>query len=180
MTSRSRILAALVLLAIPALLVAASSANAQSPAKKTAATARPLPPIFDPDALGTKSVEAGADVCNKTGRRMFVVLGVNDCKECRVLNDVLHEPAFFADFIKQFVPVLIDVSQGGPNVDFLKNYGVNPKDGLPAVAIFEAGSAEPLITRSGEMVKMAKKGPEAIRTWITSQYKAKAEEAPKQ
>jgi thioredoxin-related protein len=181
MLSRTgRILAVLV---VPALVLAASSASAQAPAKKTlptkAAAAEPLPPIFDPDALGTKAVDSAIEVSNQTSRRIFVVLGTNDCPPCRVFNDVLHEQEFFKDFIKQFVPVLIDVSPKGPNVDFLKNYRIDTKKGFPAVAIFESDTVAPLITRNGEMVKVVKKGPDAIRTWIRSYFKTKGEEPEK-
>src|SRR5450759_5050828 len=115
----------LAVLIVPALVLAASSASAEAPAKKTGpkkTIAKTLPPIFDPDALGTKAVDAAVEVCNESSRRMFIVLGTNDCPSCRVFNDVLVEQEFFKDFIQQFVPVLIDVSSKGPNVDFLKNY----------------------------------------------------------
>lgn len=164
----------LAILVVPALVLAASSASAQPPAPP------PLPPIFDPDALGTKAVDAAIIACTESSRRIFIVLGTNNCSQCRVFNDVLHEREFFNDFIQQFVPVLIDVSPKGPNVDFLKNYGINAKKGFPAVAIFESTAIEPLITRNGEMVKVIKKGPDAIRTWIRSHFKKKAEEPEKQ
>jgi hypothetical protein len=171
-------------LVIPVLALGASLANAETPAKKTgakkSAPAKALPPIFDPDALGKKAVDAAVINCNESSRRMFVILGTNDCTACRKFNDVLHEPAFFNEFIQQFVPVLIDVSPGGPNVDFIKNYGIDTKKGLPAVAVFEAGDTEPLITRKGEMVKVVKKGPDATRNWIRAQFKKLTEEpAPK-
>ena len=192
MTTRHR-LAFLTLMAVPALLFAPLPASAQAPAKapatskapakktsqKQAAVAEPLPPIFDPETLGTMAVDAAVFACNETSRRMFVVLGTNDCRECRILNDVLYEPAFFGEFIQQFVPVMIDVSPNGPNVGFLKNYGVDPKRGYPVVAVFESSAVEPLITRKGEMVKMAKEGPDAIRAWIRSRFRAKEGEAPK-
>lgn len=172
----------LAVLIVPALVLAASSSSAAAPAKKTGTkktAAKALPPIFDPDALGTKAVDAAVEVCNESSRRMFIVLGTNDCPSCRVFNDVLVEPEFFKDFIQQFVPVLIDVSPKGPNADFLKNYRIDRKKGFPAVAIFEGGSVEPLITRNGEMVRVIKKGPEAIRAWIRSHFKEKAEEPKK-
>jgi thioredoxin-related protein len=173
----------LAVLVVPVLVLAASSASAQAPAKKTGpkkAAAEAFPPIFDPDAIGTMAVDAAVEVCNESSRRMFIVLGINDCPSCRVLNDVLTEQKFFNDFIQQFVPVLIDVSPNGPNVAFLKNYGIDVKKGFPAVAIFESSEVKPLITQKGEMVKVIQKGPDAIRTWIRSHYRKKAEEPVKQ
>ncbi len=180
MRSSRRFLAVLV---VPVLILAAASASAQAPATKKPpkkAAAEPLPPIFDPDAVGTKAVEAAAEVCNQSSRRMFVILGTNDCPPCRVFNDVLYDHDFFyGEFIKQFVPVPIDVSPKGPNADFVKNYGIDPKKGFPAVAIFEAPTVAPEITRSGELVKVTKKGPDAIKEWIRARFKKDEEESPK-
>ena len=174
----------LALLVVPVLLLAASSARAQAPAAKKAtrktAAAEPLPPIFDPDALGTKAVEAATEVCNQSGRRMFVILGTNDCKACRVFNDVLYDHDFlYGEFLTQFIPVPIDVSPKGPNAAFVKNYAIDTKKGYPAVAIFEGPSVRPEITRNGEMVKVIGKGPDAIRDWIRARFKKTEEETPK-
>ncbi len=173
-------------LVIPVLILAASSSSAEVPGEKAvpnkvaSTPSEPLPPIFDPDALGTRAVDAAVELSNQSSRRIFIVLGTNDCPRCRVLNDVLHEQEFFNDFIQQFVPVLIDVSPKGPNVAFLENYRIDVKKGFPAVAIFESPEVEPLITRNGEIVKVIKDGPDAIRTWIRSHFKKKAEEPDKQ
>ena len=168
------ILAAALLAALAPSAFAQSSGAKKSPKKAKAAPAQSLPPIFDPELVGTKAMDAAVVACNETSRRVFVVLGTNDCKPCRVLNDVVHDPALFEKFIQQFVPVLIDVSPGGPNVDFVKNYGIDAKKGFPAVAIFESPEVPPIITRKGEMVALTRKGPDAVRGWIESQFGEKS------
>jgi hypothetical protein len=150
---------------------AAAPAPATTPAAQATPKAKKRPPIFDPDVLGTKAIEAGVEICNKTSRRPFVIFGTNDCEPCRTFNDALYEPAFFEAFIKQFVPILIDASPGGPNVQLLKNYGIDASKGFPAVGIFELDQTPPAITRSGELAAVSKTGARAVQEWILGRFK---------
>ena len=162
------ILAAALLAALAPSAFAQSSGAKKSPKKAKAAPAQSLPPIFDPELVGTKAMDAAVVACNETSRRVFVVLGTNDCKPCRVLNDVVHDPALFEKFIQQFVPVLIDVSPGGPNVDFVKNYGIDAKKGFPAVAISWSfccsASPKPLMPFKSPSFALATMSPEKFST----------------
>jgi hypothetical protein len=139
-------------------------------AASTAKKAKKLPKIFDPDIVGTKAIQAGVAVCTETNRRPFVVFGTNDCDPCRVFNDALHEPLFFSALAKQFVPILIDVTPGSPNAELLKNYGIDPSKGLPAVGIFEVDQTPPQVTRNGELVAVTKKGIQATQEWILAHF----------
>jgi hypothetical protein len=162
---------------VPTLLLASVLASGPAAAQAAPAAApaptpkaKKLPPIFDTWALGTKAIEAGVKVCNETNRRPFVVFGVNDCDACRVFNDALHDEVFFKAFAAQFVPILIDVTPGGPNVELLKRYGIDPAKGFPAVGIFELGEVPPEVTRNGELIAVCKKGKQAVQEWILARY----------
>ncbi len=161
-------------LLLSGLLAGALPLAAESPVKPAASApkaTKKLPPIFDPEIIGTKAIEAGVKVCNETGRRPFVVFGTNDCDPCRTFNDALHENVFCNAVILQFVPILIDATPGGRNAGLLKNYGIDPKQGFPAVGVFELSSTPPEITRNGEMVEVAKKGTQAVHEWITARFR---------
>ena len=162
--------------ATPASPGAPAPAPAPPPMKPKA---KKLPPIFDPEALGTKAIAAAVPICNDTNRRPFVVFGTNDCEPCRTFNDALHERLFFEVFIHQFLPILIDVTPGGPNVQLLKNYGIDPAKGLPAVGVFELDQTPPTVTRDGELVAVCKKGTQAVQEWILTHYRTEMPEPKK-
>jgi thiol:disulfide interchange protein len=150
--------------------IAAQSAEPPKGAPPAVKPAPKLPPIYDPDVLGKKELEASADAAFKSGRRLFVDFGTNDCEPCRVLHDVIHERPMYENFARQFVLVSIDVTPGGPNTDLLKAYGIDPSLGLPAVAIFDS-QARPLeITRSGEAAEPSKQGREAALAWLLTKF----------
>ena len=160
----------LALLAVPALVLAASPANAQAPAKKAApkktAAAKPLPPIFDPDAVGTKAVEAGVNAANESARRIFIVFGTNDCAPCRVVNRAMHAEQFYDALARQFTPIMIDVTPGSRNLPILSRFGIDPAKGLPAVVVFDRKFQPVSITKNGEMVKLAAEGDAKVQEWF--------------
>ncbi len=155
----------LAFLIVPLGLLAAGPAPAAPPA-----TSAPGAPIFDKEASGLLQIEATARNCAGSKRRMLVVFGTEECERCRVVNAALYEPDFFKALIKQFVPVFIDVSAGSPNLPLLKRYEIDPAKGMPAVVIGDPASGTFEITKNGEMVEIARRGPEAVRDWLLLRF----------
>lgn len=162
-------------------LLTVGAANAQQPARASsaktagsterAAAATSLPPIYDEHALGAKALEWTQEASRLSGRRMFVNLGVNECEPCRQVNAAMHDKKFFEVFIKQFVPVFIDVGpHAAKNRALLKEYGIDATKGFPAVAIFSPEGKLLEVTRKGELAALAGKGQDAIQGWILERF----------
>lgn len=148
----------------------ADSPAATSPAA-TAARPSSLPPVYDEHALGTKALEWTQEASRLSGRRMFVNLGVNDSEACRQVNAAMHDKKFFEVFIKQFVPVFIDVGpRAAKNRALLKEYGIDATKGFPAVAIFSPEGKLLEVTQKGELAALAGKGQDAIQGWILDRF----------
>ena len=172
MPSRHRTAATIAAIALfPLLALPAPAAQTKAKTRpKATATPAAREKIFDPDVLGPKALEAGAQVAFKSGRRLFVAFGTNDCDPCRVFNDVLHEPKFLEEFLKQFVPVLIDVTPGSKNAELLVSYGIDTSKGLPACAYFSPDAIPQEITRSGELAEAARKGNDAVLEFLLKRF----------
>lgn len=159
-------------IALSALVVAglAGPARGAEPVKKgpTAAPA-PEPPIYDPDAIGEKTIAYYQKAANDSGRRLLVNLGSNDCSGCRVFNRALHKEKFFNAFIQQFVPASVDVSNM-PNAALMDKYLINPKAELPAILIFMPDGRLSEALAHGEMAAIAKKGDGAVQEWLLSRF----------
>lgn len=159
-----------------ALLAAALPAVAGGPPAKPAAKAtRPAEPVYDPNLSGPKALEAAAQAAFRSGRRLFVNFGTNDCAACRLVNDVLHEPEFFQAFIEQFVPVFVDVTPGTKNADLLGPYGIDRARGLPACAYFDSDGTPLEVDKTGGLAAAAGRGPEAVREYLLKRFRPKAE-----
>lgn len=138
-----------------------------------AAASAPAAPIYDPYTAASIAMKEMAEISVASGRPMLVNFGTNDCAPCRVVNDALHEGSFFEEVTKHLVPVSIDVTPGSENEKVLRAYGADPAKGLPVVAVWDLAAntrAPVLVTRDGEMVAVAKKGPEAVRSWIAARF----------
>jgi thiol:disulfide interchange protein len=150
-------------------LAAVRPAGAESPAK-TPTASRELPPIFDREALGERQLDWFTRVCYQSNRRMLVFFGTNDCVPCRTANRAVHADKFYEAMIRQFVPVFIDVTPGGPNVDLLTRFGIDPKKGMPGVVVFDNEHRLLEVLKNGEMAEVAKKGDEAVQAWILARF----------
>lgn len=155
---------------------AAPAAAAGGPPRKTARPSAPAPePVYDPNLSGPKALEAAAQAAFRSGRRLFVSFGTNDCAPCRVVNDVIHEPKFFEAFVEQFVPVFIDVTPGSKNAELLGPYGIDRSRGLPACAYFDTDGTPLEIAKQGELAGAARKGPSAVRDYLLQRFRKSAE-----
>lgn len=159
-------------LALPILVVLAlgAQARAASPAKKEPAAASvEEAPIYDPDAIGEKTIAYYQKAASDSGRRLLVNLGTNDCQACRVFNRAIHKGKFFDAFIQQFVPANVDVSNT-PNALLVDKYLVDPKAGLPAIIIFMPDGRLIEALAHGEMARIAKKGEGAVQEWLLARF----------
>ena len=83
----------------------------------------------------------------------------------------MHDKKFFEVFIKQFVPVFIDVGpRAAKNRALLKEYGIDATKGFPAVAIFSPEGKLLEVTQKGELATLAGKGQDAIQDWILDRF----------
>ena len=139
----------------------------ESAAQKTRA---PLPPIYDTEMLGKPEITSKINVGILTNRPILINFGTNDCESCRVVNKAMHEPRFFKELIKQFVPVVVDVTPGTPNAALLKEYSIDPKKGLPVFVLLDNEGKFREATTNGELVAAAKKGKEAVQEWILDRF----------
>jgi thioredoxin-related protein len=128
------------------------------------------PPIYDKETDGVRAIEAGARFCAKSGRRLIINLGTNDCDTCRVVSGVLQEPKFHEALVDDFMPVYVDVTPGTKNAELLKRFNVNPKKGLPIIIIYDVEGRKSEITANGEMAKLAKKGPREVELWFLARF----------
>lgn len=149
------------------LLACASIAAARTPGPEK--PAKPLP-IYDSYTLASKELAWKKAAGEQSNRRVFVNFGTNDCRACRVVNDAINDPKFQPHFLRQFVPAFIDVSPGSPNLTLLKEWKIDPKKGLPAIAILDEKGELAEVTRAGELAKEAKKGTEAVQLWIIQRF----------
>lgn len=158
--------------ALPALAVLAftcAPASAAQPAKKNSPAPAAALPIYDPDLIGEKAIEAAQKVASDSGRRVLVNLGTNDCTACAVFNRALHKDKFFDPFIQQFIPAEIDVSNL-PNAALIDKYVINPKAELPAILIFMPDGRLIEALAHGEMAAIAKKGEAAVQEWLLKRF----------
>ncbi|MEO6323186.1 MAG: thioredoxin family protein [Thermoanaerobaculia bacterium] len=139
-----------------------------APAAKPVAA--PLPPIYDTELLGNRELKTKVEVGQATNRRILIDFGTNDCSACRVVNKAIHEPVFFRELVKQFVPVLIDVTPGTPNAAMLKEYSIDAKKGLPAFVLLDVEGNVIEATTKGEITALAKNGKEAVQEWLLARF----------
>lgn len=146
---------------------AQTSRPAKPAAKKT--PSQPLPPIYDTDVLGAAVMDHSLQVAAQVNRRLFVNLGTNDCKACRLVNKAIHDPAFYDFFVAQFVPVFIDADPKGKSAAIIERFelaGVK----LPAVLIFDPKGRLVETARAGELAAAAAKGPGDVQAWIAARF----------
>jgi hypothetical protein len=163
---RARVLPTLLsalFLAVPAL-----AGPPSGPAGKKSGAA--LPPIYDTELLGKPEIRSKIELGMSTNRPILIDFGTNDCDPCRIVNQAIHEPKFFRELIKQFVPVLVDVSPGTVNAELLKEYSIDPKKGLPVFVLLDNEGKFREATTKGEIVAAAKKGKEAVQEWILDRF----------
>ncbi len=128
------------------------------------------PPIFDPEADGLLVLAHYKEVCEKSNKRLLLFFGTNDCAACRVVNQAIYEPRFYAELIKQFVPVFIDVTPGTANSGLPREYGIDPNAPLPGVVLFDPKHTILEVLGKGEMAAIAKKGKEAVQLWVLERF----------
>ncbi len=157
-------------LAVAACVLLTRPAPADEPPKKAEAAAPEADaPIYDPDALGEKTIAFYQKAASESGRRLLLNLGTNDCEPCRVYNRAIHEEKFFRAFIQQFVPANVDVANM-PNAALVDRYLINPKAPLPAILIFMPDGRLIEALAHGEMAAIAKKGDDAVREWLVGRF----------
>jgi hypothetical protein len=162
-------LTALLLVVLPA------PSRAAEPAKKAPAAAPADEAlIYDPDAIGEKTIAYYQKAANDSGRRLLVNLGTNDCSACKVFNRALHKDKFFTAFFEQFVPADVDVSNT-PNALLIDKYHIDPRAERPAILIFMPDGRLIEALAHGEMAAIAKKGEGAVQEWLLSRF-AKTEQ----
>ncbi len=147
----------------------ASTPAAPAP-KKASATPKALPPIYESYLVGEKAIAAAGRVATSSGRRVLVNFGTNDCDACRVVNDAIYDPVFLEPFMKQFIPVFIDVSPSNPNRELLARYGIDPAKGLPAIVVSTKELDPAVVTRDGEVARAAANGKKAVQDWLLGQF----------
>lgn len=140
--------------------------------KKAPATPKALPPIYESYLVGEKAIAAAGRVATASGRRVLINFGTNDCDACRVVNDAIYDPVFLDAFLKQFVPVFIDVSPSNPNRELLERYAIDPARGLPALVVSTKELEPAVVTRDGEVARAAAGGKKAVQDWLLGQFEA--------
>jgi thioredoxin-related protein len=162
-------------LALPlALFLLSGTVSALPPAEtKTAPTpAAPqpqAPPLFDPDAIGEKQIAEYQKVCLDSGRRLLIVFGTDDCAACRAFNAALHKNGFFEVFINQFVPVFVDVSNGG-NASLLVKYNINTRAPLPAIVMLMPDGRIIEELAQGEMSAIALQSDAKVQEFFLNRF----------
>ena len=166
LTRRSRPLSTLLLLATAGLL--SFPAGAEPP------PAKPQPePIYDIYASGTLALKAMEQAAIETNKRILANFGTNDCALCVTFASAMQGTrAFEAALAEQFFVVWIDVSPGSPNEQLLKANGIDASKGLPAVVVIDVVSGTSDFFREGEAAEAARKGPEAVRTFLLKLFRA--------
>src|SRR5262249_20206383 len=128
------------------------------------------PPIYDKESDGVRAIEAGARYCAKSGHRLIINFGTNDCDTCRVVSRVMQEPTFHEALVNDFFPVYVDVSPGTKNAELLKRFKIDASKGLPAIVICDENMKATVATQKGEMAALAKKGDREVELWLLSQF----------
>ncbi len=141
-----------------------------APPARTATARAEEPPIFDPEADALLVLAHYKEVCEKSNRRLLLFFGTNDSAACRVVNQAIYEPRFYAELIKQFVPAFIDVTPGTANSGLPREYGIDPNAPLPGVVLFDPKHTVLEVLGKGEMAAIAKKGKDAVQLWVLERF----------
>jgi thiol:disulfide interchange protein len=70
-------------------------------------------------------------------KRIILDFGGNWCGDCQVLDIYFHQEPNKAILAKQFVVVHIDIGNQDKNLDVAEKYGIQPKIGVPALAVLD-------------------------------------------
>ena len=104
--------------------------------------------LYPADADATKEIDAALQQAATGQKRVMLVFGGNWCYDCHVLDRALHEGTAGEIMQAGFLLVLVDIGEGGKNLDLTKKYKVPLEKGVPAVAILDSDGK--LIYHSGD------------------------------
>lgn len=93
--------------------------------------------IYSDTANPRAEIAQAIHTASQEHKRIILDFGGNWCGDCQVLDIYLHEAPNDALVEKHFVVVHIDIGRQDKNLDVAEKYGVDPKIGVPAVAVLD-------------------------------------------
>lgn len=91
------------------------------------------------------------------GKTVLLVFGADWCPDCRRFDEVLADPEVAARIASDLVLVKINIGRFDKNLATAQEYRVNPKKGIPALALFDPNGEQLYPRQLGE-------------TWTTEDY----------
>lgn len=132
----------------------------------TAALARPL--IYDPDANPREDLATAATRAAQDGKLILLVFGADWCPDCRVLDYHFKQDGLRSVIIANFHVVKVDVGEKDKNLDFVAEFGNPIANGIPAIAILDAGLNIHYVSDAGEFATARSAKADSLKTWFQS------------
>lgn len=99
-------------------------------------------------------------------KRLLLLFGANWCPNCRRLDATLKQPEISGYLEGNYTLVKVDVGNFDKNLDLLRRYGLQKKNGIPSLVIVDGSDSVVRIAKSVEVAKQHGKGREAFYAWF--------------
>ena len=136
------------------LLMFSALGLAQSNKTPLQAPASPNLQLYPADADARNEIRQATAAATKQHKRILLVFGGNWCSDCHVLDNAFHRPRIAPLLDKNFIVVHVDVGEYTKNLDLAKEYRIDLKKGVPAIAVLNANGSFAYSTSEFEKARL--------------------------
>jgi len=167
--SRSLLFAAALLVAFPALPLAAMHVAAPKvPIATLNQLPQPLPLPYDANADAKAAVAAAKARALKGHKKLLIDMGGNWCLDCRLLAGVMDLPAMRGFMAHHYELVSVDIGRFDKNLDIPARYGIKGRlAGVPALLIVDPKTDR--VVNAGRETALADArtlSPQGLADWL--------------
>ena len=125
-------------------------------AAQTADSITPLPrpsqlkPIYSATASAKTEIAHALKQAKSGNKRVILVFGGNWCFDCHILDAAFKDAQIAPLVDANYVIVHVDVGQFDRNLDIARQYNVNIKKGVPALAVLSSSGKVLFSDKGGE------------------------------
>ncbi len=128
------------------LLSAAQSADSITPLPRPSQ----LKPIYSATANAKTEIAEALKHAKSDNKRVILVFGGNWCFDCHILDAAFKDAQIAPLVDENYRIVHVDVGQFDQNLDIAKQYNVNIKKGVPALAVLSSSGQVLFSDKGGE------------------------------
>ena len=125
------------------------------------------PDIYPAPEQVQTDVAAALQTASATHRRVILDFGGNWCPDCRVLDHYFHDAANGPLLEAGFVLVHVNIGRMDQNLEIAERYEVPLKEGVPALAVLDAGGKLLYSQKTGEFEAMRGMQSGAVTDFLT-------------